>query len=126
MIPGQITAESTPDYDMPFNPFDSAWTVNDWILWHKALKAKYGMEEAQRRFIEAWENSSFWSMPYSFWKYNREFVDYFNSQGFNVGHTLSKTVTNVARGIETTSQLTKILLPLGVVAVGVYVYKQLF
>ncbi|MCK5700228.1 MAG: hypothetical protein KAI29_03720 [Cyclobacteriaceae bacterium] len=125
MIQGQITAESTPDYDMPFNPFDSAWTVNDWILWHKALKAKYGMEEAQRRFIEAWEDQSIWSMPYSWWKYNRTFTDYFNSQGFDVGHTLSKTVTNVSKAIESTSQLTKLLLPLGVVVLGVYAYKQL-
>lgn len=126
MVIDQITADSTPDYDMPFNPFDSSWTMADWISWHKALLAKYGSNEAQNRFITAWEDQSAWSMPYSFWKYNNEFVDYFNSQGFNVGHALSKTVSNVSKGIERSSQLTKILLPLGVVAIGMYVYKQLF
>ena len=120
-----ITADSTPDYDMPFNPFDSAWTINDWILWHKALRTRYGSEEAKRRFIQAWEAHSFWSTPYSFWKYDKEFVGYFNSQGFNVGHTLSKTVNAVSQGIENTSSLFKILLPVGLVVAGVIVYQKL-
>lgn len=88
MEQGQITAGSTPDYDMPFNIFDSAWTIADWIAWHKALKVQHGPDEAKRIFVAAWENQSHWSSPYSWWKYNSEFVDYFNSQGFNVGHTL--------------------------------------
>lgn len=119
-----ITAASTPDYDMPFNPFDSAWTIADWITWHKALKEEYGADEAKRIFIAAWEDQSHWSAPYSWWKYNKEFVNYFNSQDFDVGHTLSKVVTNVSQGIETTSSLTKIVLPLALVVAGAYVFNS--
>lgn len=120
----QITADSKPDYDMPFNPFDSAWTMADWIAWHKALKAKYGQVEAQRLFVEAWEGQSHWSAPYSWWKYNKDFVNYFNSQGFDAGHLLSKVVNNVSQGIETTSSLAKIALPLALVVAGAYVYNS--
>lgn len=123
-----ITAQSTPDYDMPGNPFDSSWTINDWITWHKAMKAAYGAEEAQNRFIDAWEAQSFWSFPYSFWKYNSTFTDYFNSQGFDVGHVLSKTVMNVSESAETiTSALpsvAKVLVPLAVVGMAAYAYNS--
>lgn len=126
----QITAESKPDYDMPFNIFDSAWGIHDWIAWHKALKAKYGLEKANEKFIVAWEAQSHWSTPYSWWKYSSDFTNYFSSQMGTTGHFLSrlfdsttKSVENVSEGVVNASGLTKILLPVGVALAGVYIYN---
>ncbi len=45
-------ADATPDYDGW--GIDSWWTANDWMTWHRTLKARYGLDEANRRFITAW------------------------------------------------------------------------
>ena len=54
-------ASSTPDYDDLF--FDSWWTANDWLSWHKALKAQYGLDEANVRFVNAWQKQTAGSTP---------------------------------------------------------------
>ena len=130
----KITAQSTPDYDMPFNPFDSAWTMQDWIIWHKALKAEYGKERGTQMLVHAWEKQSIWSMPYNWWKYNSTWVDYWKSEGYAIGSTLSKIVnaaSNTAVSVAQTAQtvasdlptLGTVLVPLSVVAIAAYAYN---
>ena len=126
-----ITADSVPEFDMPFNPFDSAWGVYEWIEWHKAMKAKYGQSEANSRFSQAWfVDQSAFSTPYNFWKYNNEFVDYFKKQGIEVGHFLSNTlintgeaVVNVSEGVASASKFTKVLIPVALIVGAAYAYN---
>lgn len=119
-----ITAQSTPDFDMPFNPFDSSWSMQDWITWHKALKSEYGKDRAIEILVDAWEKQSIWSFPYNWWKYNDTWVSYWKSEGYDVGHTLSKVVNASGQIVETVTKdaatISKVLVPLAIVAVGAY------
>lgn len=90
-----ITADSTPEYDIPFWPLDSAWDCHDWMTWHKRLKEKYGQDEANARFLEAWNKQSFWEWNQSFCKYGGEFVDYFAQQNLDAGNFVSKITRNL-------------------------------
>lgn len=47
-----ITAESSPRYD-GWGP-DNPWTGDEWIAWHRALEARFGTAEADRRWALAW------------------------------------------------------------------------
>lgn len=47
-----ITAESVPVYDT-FG-FSSHWECNDWILWHQSLVKKYGQDQADQIWANAW------------------------------------------------------------------------
>jgi hypothetical protein len=95
---GSITAYSTPDYDMPFN----------------------------RRVVEAWQDQSFWNWSKSWYKYDNSFVNYFESQGLDASHTLSRIVNNAGEVVETvTGQLpamSKVILPLVVVGLAIYAF----
>lgn len=88
----QITAESTPEYDVPFWPFDEAWTCQNWMEWHKKLAEKYGRQEANKRFLEAWQKQGFWEFNRSFCKYNSTFTGYFESVGLDPHNYVSNIV----------------------------------
>lgn len=53
-------ADAIPLYNDNFfkvwNWFDTVWNCNDWMTWHKALKAKYGKETAQNTFLKYWND----------------------------------------------------------------------
>jgi len=100
----EITADSTPEYDIPFFPFDEAWDCGDWLIWHKKMKEKYGQQKANERFLEAWQKQSFWEWNQSFCKYNDEFVEYFKKQGLDGSHFLSTIVNNLKDSAENASE----------------------
>lgn len=89
-----ITADSEPVYDIPFYPFDEAWSCRDWITWHKRMKEKYGKQEANDRFLQAWDDQNFFEWNKSFCKYGDEFVEYFDKQGLDPGNFVSKITRN--------------------------------
>jgi hypothetical protein len=129
-------ATSTPDYD-DWGP-DSWWTSSDWIIWHGALKRAYGLDEANRQFITAWENQSSLSAPIDARSFDEQFKNYARQNGFFdalftgigglVGRVTSTTgdvvagttgaVSDVAGAVGTVGTLSKYLLPAAVVAFG--------
>lgn len=73
--------DSVPDYD-GFG-YDSQWTAEDWLTWHRALKVKYGPDEANRRFITAWQGGGFGEdPPLDARSFNSAFRDYARANGF--------------------------------------------
>ena len=121
-------ASSTPDYDN-WGP-DSWWTAQDWVTWHKALKAQYGLDEANARFITAWQQQGIGASPLDARSFDSSFRDYAKANGFfdalyyglgalakPIG-TVSDVVTNVSKGIETTATLTKYLIPIAAIALA--------
>jgi hypothetical protein len=77
-----ITADSIPDYD-EWGP-DNHWSCQDWITWHKALKVKYGADEAKRRYAKAWEKRSAFGHELTCSLSDTDFINYFKSQGFTL------------------------------------------
>jgi hypothetical protein len=92
---GEIAADSTPAYDVPFWPFDAAWDCGDWMAWHKELKKVHGQQKANELFLEAWNKQGFWEWNTSFCKYSGAFFDYFKAQGLDAGNFVSKIARNV-------------------------------
>ena len=124
-----ITADSKPDYDAWGN--DSYWSVEDWITWHKALKDRYGLAVANEKWLEGWEGQSLWDKPYNWYKYDRDFTGYLESQQIDVSHMISKVVVkggelieNVSEAAVYTSNMLPTVITAGVVLAGFIVYKE--
>lgn len=139
-----ITAASKPVYDqnkiLPGN--QDGWGVIEWIRWHEKLKSKYGLKEANQRFLQAWKTQSIWHWGYNWFKYDSTFKNYMEKNGIDVSNMVSKvtgavedTVSNASdvvvdagTGIKNTIATTKVLLPIVLTAVvagaGYYVYKN--
>lgn len=121
-------ADSSPDYD-DWGP-DSWWTAQDWLTWHRSLKAKYGLDEANARFINAWQKQGIGSSPLDARSFDSSFRDYAKANGFfdalyygagalarPVG-TVTDVVAGVTKGIESTANLTKYLIPIAAIALA--------
>ena len=124
-------ADSTPDYD-EWGP-DSWWTSNDWLTWHKALKAKYGLEQANVKFITAWEKQGIGAAPLDARSFDSNFRAYARANGFldalfyGLGSlvkpigTATDIIEGVTEGVSTTSRLLKYAIPVAALAFG-YLY----
>jgi hypothetical protein len=126
----EITADSVPDYD-EWGP-DSYWACLDWVTWHKALKVKYGADDAKSRFATAWGKRSAFGHELSCSLSDTDFINYFKSEGFTwnasgamilsttkAAKSVVKAVENVAKATENLTQsasnISKYLLYVGVV-----------
>lgn len=132
-MPYTITAESKPDYDQ-WGP-DDFWSCQDWILWHKALKEKYGKDEANVRFVQAYGapglieglGSAHWDCR----TFNQEFRNYAEANGFltalfeGIGiltqplgwviDTSGNIIKNVGEGAQGLSKVLRIAIPVAAV-----------
>ena len=121
-------ADSTPDYDN-WGP-DSWWTAQDWMTWHRSLKARFGLDEANVRFVNAWEKQGVLSAPLDARSFNTAFRDYAKANGFfdalyyglgalvkPIG-AVTDVVSGVSQGISSTASLTKYILPLAAIALA--------
>lgn len=135
-----ITAQSTPDYDGW--GWDTYWSTTQWIVWHKRLVEEYGIEKANEIWSLAWGNQGTLDHPYNYYKYDSTFVQYFDSQGIDVGWWGSKILTstttavadtvedvtnavdNLSDGILSTSNVLKVAVPAALFGVGYYFYKN--
>ena len=131
-----ITADSTPALD-GWGP-GAYWGCTDWMLWHQMNKQKYGQQAANQKFIQWWGSQDTFMGPYNWCKYNKDFANYFSSQGIETGWLLSNlitgaqtvgtnivtTATNVSSGIATTSTMVKYLLPFAAIGAGVWAFDK--
>lgn len=134
------SASSTPDYDEW--GWDDWWKASDWIRWHRALKAAYGPDEANRRFIDAWDRQTNFAGPIDARTFNSDFKAYARENGFyqalfsgsgalarpvaagvSVVDAASGAVEDVAAAVSTTGSFARYLLPVAAVVMG-FLYLQ--
>lgn len=79
-----ITAESTPAYDGW--GWDDYWDCYDWIAWHKAMLPVYGIDETNKRWLQAWnKQDTFFAAPVDCRTFNQDFKQYAKDNGFYDG-----------------------------------------
>lgn len=119
-------ADSKPDYD-GWGP-DSWWTSNDWMTWHRSLKARYGLDDANVRFVNAWQQQGALSAPLDARSFDTNFRDYAKANGFfdalyyglgalakPIG-TTTDVITGVTQGVSTVANLAKYAIPVAALA----------
>ena len=100
------------------------------MTWHRSLKAKYGLDEANARFINAWQKQGLFSAPLDARSFDTSFRDYAKANGFfdalyyglgalvkPIG-TTTDVITGVTKGIEGTASLTKYIIPIAAIALA--------
>ena len=119
-------ADSKPDYD-GWGP-DSWWTSNDWLTWHRSLKARFGLDDANTRFINAWQQQGIGASPLDARSFDTTFRDYAKANGFfdalyyglgalvkPIG-SVTDVVSDVSSGISSTANLAKFVIPVAALA----------
>lgn len=119
-------ADSKPDYD-GWGP-DSWWTANDWMTWHRSLKARFGLDDANVRFVNAWQQQGALSAPLDARSFDTNFRDYAKANGFfdalyyglgalakPIGAT-TDVITGVTQGVSTVANLAKFVIPVAALA----------
>jgi hypothetical protein len=133
-----IKWDSEPIYDYWWWQFDKPskyWTASDWVIYHKRLVEHFGLEVANEKWKAAIQKMDFFEHGTSWFKYNQDFVNYFETQGIDIGHFLSKayvTTNNVIDDVldftESVSNAFKWLIPavavIIIVAMILYFYNQ--
>ncbi|MEM9859405.1 MAG: hypothetical protein AAF843_18770 [Bacteroidota bacterium] len=117
-----LNADSKPDTP-------KTWNCTDWMLWHKAMVPVIGKQAANDKFIQAFEGQGSFDYHFNFCKYDCDWVNYFRSQGLDMGHLLSNlvcTATDVtedvtgaagdlSKGVLNTAGVVKNLVPIALV-----------
>lgn len=147
-----ITADSTPVLDGW--GWADYWSINDWIIWHKSMKSKYGQQEANRRFLAAWHTQDSDANPFNQRNFNSDFRKYARDNGFFDGlfsgmgfiskpigwindlftttdHVTAKaagTIDNTVKGLENTGKIVKYALPIAAILIFLagtfYLYQK--
>lgn len=131
-----LLPDSTPVYNDSifkfWNWFDSVWGCNDWVTWHKANVAKYGLPKANTKFMQHWENLATASSAIDCRSFNTSFRDYMKRAGLlsslysGVGFiakpigVISDVGSNVGDTLSNTSKLLKVLVPIALILVVIY------
>ena len=122
-------ATSTPDLDNW--GWDSWWTPQDWLQWHRALKQAYGQDEANRRFIIAWQEQGIGASPLNARSFDSGFREYARANGFLDGlyyglgslvrpiGTTTDVIGAVSDGVSTTASIAKWAIPVAAVTLGI-------
>ena len=76
----QITADSQPIYDGW--GWDDHWSCEDWIRWHQCLRTKYGLQQANYIFIDAFHKAETFADSYNCRSFNSGFREYARQNGF--------------------------------------------
>ncbi len=92
--------------DLPKYGIFGAWACSDWITWHKTLKHEFGKDEADKRWMDAWNKQGFWDTPQSWCKYIVDFNNYVRAEKLPVSWVLPDIIVgaqNVAENAVTTA-----------------------
>lgn len=95
-----ITENSTPNLDTSWIG-NNGWDCSDWVAWHKALVAAYGLDKANAIWYQQWASQSSWASPYNWCKYDNNFVNYFKGTGLDIGSIVSNLTVPVVQSAET-------------------------
>lgn len=129
-----ITADSLPDYDDW--GWDTYWSCSDWVEWHRLNKEKYGLEAANYRFKNAYENSPFLDpvkdcdnvlLNYDFVVYFREngiYFGLFNDVILSGGEIIGTTGSSINKGFETLKFI-PIIIGIGLLLIIVYLLSPI-
>lgn len=92
--------------------WSSDWSCEDWIAYHKALKAELGKDQADQTWLQAWNEQSAWASNYNWCKYGAAFNSYVNAEKLPVTHLLADLFSggtrvgeNVIGAAESTSKV---------------------
>jgi hypothetical protein len=142
-----IEYDSEPIYDTWTNyvvNWIDHWELEHWKLWWIELKAHFGLVEAQKRFINAWNYPDNWSYGMNWGighqgAYDCDFLNYFRHQGIDLamwgaenlctlvdtGSNLIDATENISEGIKKTSGFVGTVLPyLLMIGATVTIYAQ--
>ena len=75
------TWNTAPDYDQWGN--DTSWSCDDWIMWHKLLKEKFGQNKANFMWDYAFAQSGNLSSNLNCRTFNSSFRTYIKNNGLN-------------------------------------------
>lgn len=134
------TWDTAPDYDQW--GYDTHWSCNDWILWHKFLKDKFGQNKANFIWNYAFSESGNLSSNLNCRTFDSSFRSYVQKNQLNPfanagifapvlqgAGTIQDVTGGILGGVSsvfTTSNVKKIftLLTIGAVVIGgLYAYK---
>lgn len=136
----QITWTSTPLYD-EWGWWGDYWKCNDWMEWHRALKNRFGLNEANRIFITAYHKAGFGAASYDCRTFNPDFIKYAKENGFysalfiglagiimqpvsNVVNTGSTAVNTVNTAIDTVTDSMKYVKWIALGGLAIFVFNQ--
>ncbi len=133
-----ITASSTPNYDEW--GWDDYWNCEDWLQWHRALKAAHGLDAANYTFITAYHQASFGAASFDCRTFNSAFREYARQNGFHdalylgigaimqpVGDVLEtggNIIGSALSASETLKKLIPIMMILAAIILLVYLSKK--
>jgi hypothetical protein len=123
-----------------WNWFDDVWSCADWMQWHKSLRSKYGLENANYKFMLEWENLATGSSAIDCRTFNTAFRSYMNSVGLldalysgigiiakPIGGGID-VIDNVGGAIVDSSKVVKTIIPIllviGAVLLVLFIYKK--
>jgi hypothetical protein len=104
------------------------------MTWHKSLKAQYGLEEANSRFIIAWEKQGVGAAPIDARSFNVTFQDYAKANGFYDGlyyglgallkpiGAVTSAVSGASAGVGAVGSLSKYVLPIAGLALAYFAF----
>lgn len=131
------TWNTAPDYDQWGN--DTSWTCNDWILWHKLLKDKFGQNKANFMWDYAFAQSGSLSSNLDCRTTNSSFRAYVKENGLNPfasagiftpvlqgAGTIQDVVGGTLGGITSFFSSSNIKTVLNIVAIGAVVVGGLY
>lgn len=111
------------------------WSASDWLTWHAAVKARYGLEVANRKFIQFWEQQGFGANPINARTFNAAFRAYARENGFfdslfygigSLAKPLGTVASDLPAVIDTTGNILRVIAPVVIVgALILYVIPPL-
>lgn len=136
-----ITADSVPDEP-------EEWGATEWIAWHKRLKARYGLEQANEKWLIAFNDQPWYDYDLNFMQYNCQSLKYFAENGIpsdalarlkcgiddvvggsgDVLTDVADGATGLSEGVVNTAGVLKTVVPILLLGIAVggsyYVYKN--
>ena len=131
------TWNTAPDYDQWGN--DTSWSCDDWIMWHKLLKEKFGQNKANFMWDYAFAQSGNLSSNLNCRTFNSSFRAYVQSNGLNPfanagifapvlqgAGTIQDVTGNVLGGVTSFFSSSNVKNILNVVALGAVVFGGIY
>ncbi|HLP00623.1 MAG TPA: hypothetical protein VK163_01260 [Opitutaceae bacterium] len=120
------------------------WSADEWLVWHAAMKTAYGLAEANRRFLAAWNEQGIGASPLNARTFSVSFREYARANGFlsgiygnaapfgivlnpvgSVGEASDAVAESVGGASSALKAVGPALLFVGVVALGYLYFREL-